>query len=695
MNKYTIIIPVFGALEHVKKCIDSVLRNTPKEHRILVIDDCSREGDVIRYLQDFTWSERMIVTFHSKNLGFVKTANEGIREALATGTEPILLNSDTIVPPRWVERIDEARAQGTERGVRVGAISPLSNNASHYSVPNAYDNDLPDWLDPEAMDHIVEETSGESFPEIPCAVGFCMMLTREALEAVGSFDPKWGKGYGEETDWSVRAKAAGFSCILADNLFVWHEHHASFGWRARKLREEHQAMFLEQYPGFDKVVDNWCLEGKQTQHRVSIAIRLWQRRTGNRKRVLFVCHHWGKLGGLEVFQRLLVKELCESLDVVVMYPTREAALESSTHVGEFGELHIVMAPHLVQSQIDLGIFPFQLRAEHVEKWFCDCLESLAPEVVHFQHLGGFGTFRLPEIARAYCPTVLSVHDDFYLCPSYLTAGWSCGRDAAEDCQQCRECVEQEWTVRVEGRHSDSFPMLLERRPLEVGSMLGYVDRIVFPSESLRERYERNVSCHRIDGAKLQTVLIPHGVPSYPFADTYRPTDRVRVAWVGGVLPEKGWDAFADAARVLKYDNRFEFSVLGEWVEFADRSKLEHVRFHGRYSPEELPQLLQSVDVAVPAVARKEAYGMAVDECLAAGCPVMVASVPTMRERLDDVVVGVGWYQWGNASSLACELGALRPPSSRIVVSWTGSTMHECALNYCLLYEELTATVEAP
>jgi len=225
-------------------------------------------------------------------------------------------------------------------------------------------------------------------------------------------------------------------------------------------------------------------------------------------------------------------------------------------------------------------------------------------------------------------------------------------------------------------------------------MLGYVDRIVFPSESLRERYERNVSCHRIDGAKLQTVLIPHGVPSYPFADTYRPTGRVRVAWVGGVLPEKGWNAFADAARALKYDNRFEFSVLGEWVEFADRSKLEHVRFHGRYSPEELPQLLQNVDVAVPAVARKEAYGMVVDECLAAMCPVLVAKVPTMQERVSG---GVGWYDWDNSGSLVCALGEFitQARDRTLRLSAGHSAMNECALNYRLLYEELTATVEAP
>ena len=57
-----------------------------------------------------------------------------------------------------------------------------------------------------------------------------MGVNRDAWQAVGPFDAAtFGRGYGEETDWCLRAAAAGWRNVLAPNLFVYHADAGTFG----------------------------------------------------------------------------------------------------------------------------------------------------------------------------------------------------------------------------------------------------------------------------------------------------------------------------------------------------------------------------------------------------------------------------------------------------------------------------------
>ena len=66
--------------------------------------------------------------------------------------------------------------------------------------------------------------------EIPTGVGFCMYITRSSLNAVGLFDAdRFGRGYGEENDFCMRAAKSGYKHVLAHNTFVYHAGGVSFG----------------------------------------------------------------------------------------------------------------------------------------------------------------------------------------------------------------------------------------------------------------------------------------------------------------------------------------------------------------------------------------------------------------------------------------------------------------------------------
>ena len=66
--------------------------------------------------------------------------------------------------------------------------------------------------------------------ELPTTVGFCMYIRRAALADVGLFDAEtFGRGYGEENDFCLRASARGWRHLLACDTFVYHEGAVSFG----------------------------------------------------------------------------------------------------------------------------------------------------------------------------------------------------------------------------------------------------------------------------------------------------------------------------------------------------------------------------------------------------------------------------------------------------------------------------------
>ena len=62
------------------------------------------------------------------------------------------------------------------------------------------------------------------FPDIPTAHGFCMYIKREAIDDLGLFDEEtFGKGYGEENDFSYRCLQAGYRHLLCDNTYILHK----------------------------------------------------------------------------------------------------------------------------------------------------------------------------------------------------------------------------------------------------------------------------------------------------------------------------------------------------------------------------------------------------------------------------------------------------------------------------------------
>ncbi|MDT8450730.1 MAG: glycosyltransferase [Wenzhouxiangellaceae bacterium] len=241
-----VVIPVFNAVPELARCLDALRATLPSNARVLIIDDASTDPAVAETLAMVPshWE----VLRQSENRGFVATANRGIGEA--GDADVVLLNSDTVPAGDWLARIAVCAASDPA----IASITPWTNNGEIASLPDfCRAAPIPD--DPEAWARACAGAGPPEYPEIPTAVGFCMYLRRACIERIGAFDEQaFGRGYGEENDWCMRATKAGWRHVLCDDAFVAHAGNASFGPLGLKPGDEAMRALLKRHPDYLDIV---------------------------------------------------------------------------------------------------------------------------------------------------------------------------------------------------------------------------------------------------------------------------------------------------------------------------------------------------------------------------------------------------------------------------------------------------------
>ena len=250
MKPIDIIIPVYNAVDDVTRCIDSVRRHSPMHCRIVLIDDCSPDERIAALFAALQAQAdaRIMLLNNASNMGFVGTVNRGMS---LSKNDVVLLNSDTIVTSGWLAKLQRC----ADSDPKIGTITPFSNNAEICSFPLFCQNNSLEGLDIEGVNRALEEAALPTYPEIPTAVGFCMYIRRELLDAIGLFDAEtFGLGYGEENDFCMRAINAGYRNVLCDDTFIAHVGSRSFDARTEALKTNNMQRLLEKHPAYLNLV---------------------------------------------------------------------------------------------------------------------------------------------------------------------------------------------------------------------------------------------------------------------------------------------------------------------------------------------------------------------------------------------------------------------------------------------------------
>jgi len=204
--KCDIIIPIWNNLEFTRECVESVMRNTDRPYRLILVDNASDKETAV-FLQGLAERPDVKLIRNDENRGFVKAANQGLR--MSDAPFVCVLNNDIVAAPGWLG----AMIDFAEEHHDIGLINPQCDGHGEQPI--------------ETYARTLAGFKGE-YMEMNQCQGFCMLMRREVIDKIGYMDEEYGIGGFDDTDYSMRAHLAGYRCAAIRDAYVYHRQHASF-----------------------------------------------------------------------------------------------------------------------------------------------------------------------------------------------------------------------------------------------------------------------------------------------------------------------------------------------------------------------------------------------------------------------------------------------------------------------------------
>ena len=354
-------------------------------------------------------------------------------------------------------------------------------------------------------------------------------------------------------------------------------------------------------------------------------------------------------GAQQVAYELFRASLAEGHDAFLI-----SALEAN-HEAEYGKPGAPIVP-MHGEERQYFFFPQHYDFVHLSvgdwrslKFFGELIERLKPDVVHFHHYHRIGieAIRAARLAAPKATICLTLHEMMAIC---MADGQMLKRPSRDLCHaatpiECNRCF------------PDLRPEFMTLRAARLKAVLEDVDRFIFPSEFLAERYVD----WGLPGEKC--AVIPNGqVHPAPGFDRRQHSPQVnRFGFFGQFIDNKGIDVILEALIILGKENRMPacgivLDINGGNEHYAtpaylakihaQMSELQtlkvgplQVRSRGRYTRDQLADRMKDVDWVIAPSTWWEVFGLVVSEAWMFGRPVIVSNIGGLGERVKDGVNG--------------------------------------------------------
>jgi len=249
----SIVIVSYNAKEHLVTCLESLRSHPPAaSHEIIVVDNSSADGSA----DAAAGFESVRVVRLERNVGFAAGNNAGIRAS--SGENLLLLNSDTIVPPKAIDGLLNRLRREPDVAV-IGPrlvdgrgraelsfgpmIGPLNEWRQSRLIRGLADND------PAIVRQVEAMTREEQRPD--WVTGACLLVRRTDAEAVGLLDERFFM-YTEDVDFCASIRARRRQILFVPAVEVVHLRGRSaataFSATRKAYERSHLAFYLKHHP---------------------------------------------------------------------------------------------------------------------------------------------------------------------------------------------------------------------------------------------------------------------------------------------------------------------------------------------------------------------------------------------------------------------------------------------------------------
>jgi GT2 family glycosyltransferase len=226
-----------GDLDLLVRCLVSLWSTAPQAS-VLVVDDGSPEQSLLAPLAAAVDELGYELIAKDENEGFSRTVNVGLRRALDTGRDAVLVNADIeFTEPGWLERMVARTDQEGRPAAVVGARLLYPNGSIQHAGVFLSVRTRAFW---HRCQYGPADLPEALVPAL-CPVTAALQLIRhETLATVGIYDEEYRMSY-EDVDYCLRVFESGRQCIYEPTVCAMHHESVFRGRTTPKIEAWQQA----------------------------------------------------------------------------------------------------------------------------------------------------------------------------------------------------------------------------------------------------------------------------------------------------------------------------------------------------------------------------------------------------------------------------------------------------------------------
>lgn len=246
----TIATAAYGNTAVTALCLQALFRSAVGDYELLLIDDCSPDGDRMRALYASARAQHAntrIFSF-SENLEYSGSVNAVLSHA--RGQWVFFVSNDIFITPAYLRALLAAARSDPRLGILRGSSNFVDNGglSTHNVALSAPFKTLEELCEFSAGQLRIHRH--EAAPD-PFLVGDAFLVRRAVIERIGTFDPRF-YGYFADPDYGLRARIAGFDLAVVRGAFAFHAQDANLTWLPEPQRQE------KRQRRWARVYENWA-----------------------------------------------------------------------------------------------------------------------------------------------------------------------------------------------------------------------------------------------------------------------------------------------------------------------------------------------------------------------------------------------------------------------------------------------------